>query len=152
MKWYGCDANSKKTAITLDAEAADFAHEVRFLAPVMAIGTASYVPGPAADLAARIKAITGSDPDDMALSAYDAVMVYGLCYNLVRQNNATLIKAVLPSVCASYNYLGISRKLNAAGDLAESNYIFWTIVQLQGGWSWDSYSTYFAEGDNIVIK
>jgi len=152
VRWYGCDANTKKTAVTLDAEAAAFAHEVRFLAPIMAIGTASSVPPNAAEIAGRIKAVTGSDPDDMALSAYDAVMIYGQCYNLTRRYDATLFKAVLPSVCASYNYLGISRKMNDAGDLATSNYVFWAVIQTPGGWDWESYSTYFAEGDYILVK
>ncbi|MEI7982531.1 MAG: ABC transporter substrate-binding protein [Bacteroidota bacterium] len=150
--WYGCDANAKKTALTLDAEAASFAHDVNFLAPVMAIGTATFVPDPAREIAARIKSITGSDPDDMAISVYDAVMIYGQCYNLVGQSDATFVKAVLPSVCASYNYLGISRRLNPAGDLARSNYIFWNINQTSGSWTWNSYGTYFADGDYIQIK
>ena len=152
VKWYGCDANAKKTAVTLDAAAAAFALKVRFLAPVMAIGTASSVPDNAAKVAARIKTITGSDPDDMALSAYDAVMIYGQCVNLVGQNDASFYKAVLPSICASYNYLGISRSLNAAGDLATSNYVFWTVNPIAGGWVWNSYSTYFANGDYILKK
>ncbi len=152
VNWYGCDANTKKTAVTLDAEAAAFAQEVRFLAPIMAIGTASSRPATASEIASRIMSVTGSDPDDMALSAYDAVMIYGQCYNLVRQYDATLFKSVLPSICASYNYLGISRRMNGAGDLATSNYVFWTVNQIPGGWGWNSYSTYFADGDYILIK
>jgi hypothetical protein len=118
----------------------------------MAIGTASSRPATASEIASRIMSVTGSDPDDMALSAYDAVMIYGQCYNLVRQYDATLFKSVLPSICASYNYLGISRRMNAAGDLATSNYVFWTVSQIPGGWGWNSYSTYFADGDYILIK
>jgi len=152
VKWYGCDANANKTAVSEDPEAAIFGKTVRFLAPVMAIGTASSYPEQARALSTQVKAITGSEPDDMAMSAYDAVMIYGQCYNLVRQTDATLFKFVLPLVCASYNYLGISRRLNAAGDLSTSNYVFWTLNQIPGGWDWGSYSTYFADGDYIQVK
>lgn len=152
IKWYGCDANTKKVTVTDDPEAATFAVKVRFAAPIMAIGTASSVPQAAVSLAARVKAVTGSDPDDMALTAYDAVIIYSQCYNLIQKYDATLIKTLLPSVCASYNYLGISRTLNAAGDLATANYIFWTVNPNQGGWAWESYCTWFADGDYIILK
>jgi branched-chain amino acid transport system substrate-binding protein len=152
VRWYGCDANTKKVAVTDNPEAAAFALKVRFVAPIMAIGTASSVPAVARSLAARVKAVTGSDPDDMALSAYDAVMIYGQCYNLAQSSDVAVIKTLLPSVCASYNYLGISRTLNAAGDLATANYIFWTVNPNQGGWAWESYCTWFADGDYIILK
>ncbi|MEI6574692.1 MAG: hypothetical protein WCO63_00775 [Bacteroidota bacterium] len=39
MKWYGCDGNVQKASVTNYALAASFASGVRFLAPVMGIGT-----------------------------------------------------------------------------------------------------------------
>jgi len=152
VRWYGCDANVQKASLSDDPVAAPFARTVRFLAPIMGIGTAGSMPSPAQALAARITSKTGLNPDAYALTAYDAVQIYGLAYDIVQTNNASLIRTVVPSVCESYNYLGISRKLNAAGDLATANYIFWTIIPTTGGHGWDSYATYMADGDYILIR
>jgi len=152
IKWYGCDANVQKAALTADPVAASFAKTVRFLAPIMGIGTAGQFPASAQDLSDQILARTGLQPDAYALTAYDAVQIYGLAYDLVQSYDASRIKTILPAVCESYNYLGISRKLNAAGDLAKANYIFWTVNAIPGGFAWDSYATYMATGDNIMIK
>lgn len=152
VKWYGCDANSQKTQVITSVVAAAFAEKVRFLAPVMAIGTATVTPAPAQNLAERIFSATGLHPDDMALSAYDAVMILGQCYNLTGKADAASIKAILPQVCSSYDYLGINRSLNTAGDLTGSNFIFWTVEAIPGGMIWDSYATWVAGEDRINIK
>jgi branched-chain amino acid transport system substrate-binding protein len=152
VKWYGCDANVQKASITSDSTAGSFAQSIRFLAPIMGIGTAGNLPVTAQALTDQIFAKTGLHPDAYALTAYDAVQIYGLAYDIVRSYNAPLMKNVIPSVCESYNYLGISRKLNAAGDLATANYIFWTVVRTPEGLVWDSYATYMADGDNILIR
>jgi len=152
VKWYGCDANVQKSSVTGDPDAAQFAYFTRFIAPIMAIGTAESLPLPAQVISMRIKEITGKEPDAYALSAYDAVMIYGLCYDLVKRYDPMAIKSVLPSVCASYNYMGISRTLNAAGDLATANYIFWRVTGDGAGWTWDSYCTWFADGDYIQVR
>jgi branched-chain amino acid transport system substrate-binding protein len=152
VRWYGCDANGQKAVISSDPVAGPFANHVRFLAPIMGIGTAGNLPATAQDLDNQIFALTGFHATAYSLTAYDAVEIYGLAYDLVQTYDATKIKTVIPSICESYNYLGISRKLNAAGDLATANYIFWTVVPDDGGYSWDSYATYVADGDYIVLR
>lgn len=152
VKWYGCDANVQKAALVADPIAAPFAQTVRFLAPIMGIGTADQFPVQAQDLSNQIFTKTGLHPDAYALTAYDAVQIYGLAYDLVQKYDATRIKSILPSICESYNYLGISRKLNAAGDLATANYIFWTVNLIPGGFEWGSFATYMASGDYILLK
>ncbi len=152
VKWYGCDANIQKTSISSDPAAAAFAHTVRFLGPIMGIGTAGNLPERAQQLSDQIMAKTGSNPTAYALTVYDAVQIYGLSYDIVQSNNGTLVKTVIPSVCEAYNYLGISRKLNPAGDLANANYIFWTVVPNAQGYTWASYATYMAEGDYILLR
>jgi branched-chain amino acid transport system substrate-binding protein len=152
VKWYGCDANVQKASITSDSTAGRFAQSTRFLAPIMGIGTAGKLPVTAQNLTDQIFAITGLHPDAYALTAYDAVQIYGLAYDIVQSYNAPMMKTVIPSVCESYNYLGISRKLNAAGDLATANYIFWTVVQTPEGLGWDSYATYIADENYILIR
>jgi len=152
VKWYGCDANAQKSSVSSDPAAAGFASTVRFLAPIMAIGTADGLPAPAQSLSARISAITGSTPDAYALSAYDAVMILAQCYDLVRGTGAEAVKAVLSSICEAFNDLGIQRTLNPAGDLASANYVFWTVKPVAGGWTWESVATWFTDGDYILYK
>jgi branched-chain amino acid transport system substrate-binding protein len=152
VKWYGCDANVQKASITSDSSAGRFARSTRFLAPIMGIGTAGELPATAQNLSDLIFTKTGLHPDAYALTAYDAVQIYGLSYDLVRSGNAPSIKTVVPFICESYDYLGVSRKLNAAGDLATANYIFWTVVETSGTLGWDSYATYMADQNNILIR
>ena len=152
VKWYGCDANAQKSSVTSNPVAASFASTVRFLAPIMAIGTAEGLPPAAQALSSRISAITGSTPDAYALSAYDAVIIFGQCFDLIKGYDADAVKAALPSICASYDKLGIRRTLNEAGDLESANYIFWTVVPVAGSYSWDSYATWITDGDYILLK
>lgn len=151
IKWYGCDANFQKKTITADTAAARFAAKVRFLAPIMGIGTAGRLPVPAENLTSQIFAVCDLTPDAYALSAYDAVQLYGLAFDLTRSSEPENIKTALPLVCGSYDYLGISRKLNEAGDLASANYIFWTVLPVLGGYTWNSYATWMSDGDYILF-
>lgn len=152
VKWYGCDANAQKTQVITDTVAGAFACKVRFLAPVMAIGTATTVPEPVQALSERVFEATGLHPDDMTLSAYDAVMILGQCYNLTGTTDPATIKPILPEVCSSYNYLGINRSLNEAGDLKGSNFIFYTVKDRPEGLIWDSYATWMVHDDRIILK
>jgi len=152
IRWYGCDANVQKVTISSDPVAGPFANHVRFLAPIMGIGTAGNLPATAQELDNQIFALTEFHATAYSLTAYDAVKIYGLAYDMVQAYDATKIKTVIPSICDSYNYLGISRKLNEAGDLVTANYIFWTVVPADGGYAWDSYATYVADGDYIVLR
>jgi len=79
-------------------------------------------------------------------------MIYPQCYNLCQKYDAVTFKTILPSVCASYNYLGITRRLNDAGDLVSSNYIFWRVEPIAGGFAWNSYATWMSEGDYMQYK
>jgi branched-chain amino acid transport system substrate-binding protein len=152
VRWYGCDANVQKASVTLDPMAAGFAAKVRFVAPIMGIGTAGSMPEPAATLSDRIRNITGSTPDAYALSAYDAVMIMGRCFDLAGRYDTEKLREVLPWVCSQYNGLGIRRTLNDAGDLNSANYIFWAVESISGGWTWAPCATWYSEGDYIKIK
>jgi len=152
VHWLGCDANAQKDAIINDTIAARFAAEVKFIAPIMGVGTASFTPATAAEIAALILNKSGLKSDAYALSCYDAVKIIAQAYDFVQSYNSTKIKAILPDICSAYNYLGISRSLNTAGDLESANYIFWTVNAVSGSYVWESYATYIANGDYIQIK
>ncbi|MCX6223546.1 MAG: ABC transporter substrate-binding protein [Bacteroidia bacterium] len=152
VKWYGCDTNVQRAALTADPIAAEFAETVHFMGPIMSVGTAGMLPPIAKQIMDEVFGLTGVYPDSYCLNSYDAVQIFGLSYNLVQACNTDLIRTVLPSVCESYNYVGLSRKLNDAGDLETANFIFWTVKREQGGYVWDSYATYMADGDYILFK
>ena len=152
VKWYGCDTNVQRAALTADPAAAGFAESVHFMGPIMSVGTAGMLPQTAKQIMDEVYGITGVYPDSYCLNSYDGVQIFGLAYNIVQAYNSDLIRTVLPSVCESYNYVGLSRKLNDAGDLETANFIFWTVKKESGGFAWDSYATYMAEGDYIILK
>lgn len=152
VKWYGCDANVQKQVITSDPEAARFATNVRFAAPVMGIGTAGQTMEKAEEIAGLIFLKTGLHPDAYALSAFDVVQIYGLAIDRIQSCDAKLIRDVVPGICESYDYMGVSRKLNEAGDLEAANYIFWIVLPGENGYAWESYATYVAQGDYILLK
>jgi branched-chain amino acid transport system substrate-binding protein len=152
VKWYGCDTNVQRAALTADPIAAEFAETVHFMGPIMSVGTAGMVPPAAKTIMDNVFSITGVYPDSYCLNSYDAVQIFGLAYNVVQEYNSDLIRIVLPSVCESYNYVGLSRRLNDAGDLETANFIFWTVKKEPAGYVWDSYATYMADGDYILFK
>lgn len=151
-RWYGCDTNIQKDVIINDAVASDFALKVHFKGPIMSVGTAEFVPPTALKLMDKISELSGIYPDTYSLNSYDAVQILGQAYDIVQSYNTELIRNVLPTVCSTYNYVGLSRKLNSSGDLETANYIFWTIKPGMGKYYWETYATYVAEGDYIRIK
>ncbi len=152
VPWYGCDGNAVLNDITASTQNAEFAVQVNFTAPAMGIGTASYTPKNAAELTTRIQTATGLQPNVSTLNTYDCVRIMGYCYLAAGSIQVEHMKSVLPQICASYNYLGISRELNEAGDLLNANYIFWRIEAVGESYEWDTYATYFADGEYIELK
>jgi len=152
VRWYGCDGNVLKSTLINNRTAAGFATAVQFKAPIMGIGTAGSVPAAARQIMDDVADITGTYPDFYCVNSYDAVQILSQAYNIVRSYDAQLIKEILPSVCESYNYAGIPRRLNEAGDLESANYIFYSVFIRQSGYYWDSCATYLSEGDFILMK
>jgi len=152
INWYGCDGNAVLNDLATNSQTAGFAVTVNFTAPNVGIGTADYTPKNAADLSARIEQATGLQPNVNTLSAYDAVKIMGNCFLATNNHEVERMKSVLPQVCVSYNYLGISRELNDAGDLLRANYIFWRIEPAGQSYVWETYATYFAEGEFVELK
>ncbi len=152
VNWYGCDGNAVLNDMVGNQPVANFAMQVNFTAPNVGIGTARFTPKKTAELSQRIEQATGLQPNVNTLSAYDAVRILGYCYLTTGSLQVASMKSVLPEICASYNLLGISRELNEAGDLLNANYIFWRIEKSGDVNQWETYATYFADGDYIEIK
>jgi len=147
VKWYGCDGNSQLKEMVTDQAVAEFAVKTNFLAPMMAIGWTLYTPPFTTRLSSKIHSKTGIIPDIYALSAYDATFIMGLAYLQVGTADMEKINAMIPLISSTYDQMGISRQLNASGDLLQANYIFWNILQDENGYHWGGYRTYWYDID-----
>jgi len=147
VKWYGCDGNSQLKEMITDPTVAGFAVKTNFLAPMMAIGWTLYTPPFTTQLSSKIRSKTGITPDIYALSAYDATFIMGLAYLQVGSADMEKINAMIPLISSTYDQMGISRQLNASGDLLQANYIFWNILQNPTGYYWGGYATYWYDID-----
>ena len=152
VKWYGCDGNAVINEMASNPVSAAFALQVNFTALNVGLGTADFTPKNAANLSERVQLATGLQPNVNTLSAYDAVRILGNCYLATNNQEVELIKSVLPEICSTYNFLGITRELNEAGDLLNANYIFWKIETSGSSKIWNTSATYFADGDYIELK
>ena len=147
VKWYGCDGNSQLKDMIADPIIAEFSIKIEFMAPMMAIGWALYVPPFTTQLASKIYEQTAIVPDIYALSAYDATFIMGLAYLQVGSADMDKINAMIPLICRTYDQMGIPRQLNENNDLLQANYVLWKIRQNEHGYYWEGYATYWYDLD-----
>ncbi|MGE4434479.1 MAG: ABC transporter substrate-binding protein [Bacteroidales bacterium] len=147
VQWFGCDGNAQLEGLVTDNTVAEFAIQTDFLAPLMGIGWTLYTPPFTELLSSRIAEKTGIIPDVYALSAYDATFIMGLAYLQVGKADMDKINDMIPLVCSTYDRMGISRQLNANGDLLQANYIFWRVARENAGFRWSEFATYWYDID-----
>ncbi len=147
VQWFGCDGNAQLESLITDNTIAEFAIKTEFMAPMMGIGWTLYTPPFTELLSSKIAEETGIIPDVYALSAYDATFIMGLTYLQVGKADMEKINDMIPLVCSTYDKMGISRQLNANGDLLQANYIFWKVTRDNNGYHWSSYATYWYDID-----
>jgi branched-chain amino acid transport system substrate-binding protein len=147
VQWFGCDGNAQLESMITDNTIAEFAIKTEFMAPIMGIGWTLYTPPFTELLSSKIEKETGIIPDVYALSAYDATFIMGLAYLQVGKPDMEKINDMIPLVCNTYDKMGISRQLNANGDLLQANYIFWKVTRENKGYYWSRYSTYWYDID-----
>ncbi len=147
VQWFGCDANAQLESMITDNTIAEFAIKTDFMAPIMGIGWTLYTPPFTELLSSRITLETGIIPDVYALSAYDATFIMGLTYLQVGKRDMEKINDMIPLVCNTYDKMGISRQLNANGDLLQANYIFWKVSRSDNGYYWSRFATYWYDID-----
>lgn len=136
VQWYGGDGVVLSSALTADAQAANFAITTKFIAPNFGLPS---IPHPdLASISTAIKTETGIEPDAYALAAYDAVWVIA--------KTATALNGVSPTyeltnkvfTIESSKYFGITGPLllNAAGDRSTGSFDYWGIVFDGGSYKW----------------
>lgn len=147
VQWFGCDANAQLEDMITDNTIAEFAIKTNFMSPIMGIGWTLYTPPFTELLSSKIESETGIIPDVYALSAYDATFIMGLTYLQVGKPDMEKINSMIPLVCSTYDKMGISRQLNANGDLLHANYIFWKVTHDSIAYRWSRFATYWFDID-----
>ncbi|MCK9400357.1 MAG: ABC transporter substrate-binding protein [Bacteroidales bacterium] len=152
VTWYGCDATAQLKGLITDSDLAEFAIKTEFLSPIMGIINAWSTPAFTADLSARIESQTGNIPNAYALSTYDATFIMGLACLETGDTDIDKILAIIPLICNNYAQMGISRRLNASGDLETADYVFWRVSHNQSGYYWEKIATYLSNSDSFQYK
>ena len=123
VNWYGSDGNVQDDALLADPITREFANRVNYLGNLMAPGNNEMYES----VKARVTEEMGQAPIVWAYTAYDAVWLLGKSILEAQSTDAEAIKAVLPGVAADHVGATGVTKLNAEGDLAESNYDFFKV-------------------------
>ena len=136
VQWYGGDGVVLSSALTADAQAANFAITTKFIAPNFGLPA---IPHPdLASISTAIKTATGLEPDAYALAAYDAVWVIAKTATALSVSNSSydLTKNVFN--VESSKYFGITGPmlLNSAGDRSTGSFDYWGIVFEGGSYKW----------------
>jgi branched-chain amino acid transport system substrate-binding protein len=147
VTWYGSDGVVLSRRLVEDRPAASFASHRRYPNPTLGLDAAATKRSAA--LRRRVRARLGSEPDALALAAYDAFEISlraaertGGAANLARFKRAF--------VQIGHGYRGVSGTvlLNAAGDRAYGSYDFWSVCAggAQKSFRWSRTFSYLSSG------
>src|SRR5687768_547212 len=136
VKWFGGDGVVLSTVFINDPVVAEFVIKTEFFAPSFGLPVATesqWQP-----IAARIKAITGTDPDAFALSVYD--ILWTIAYTLEETNGNTddfaQLKAAFVEQSNTHTGITGSETLDAAGDRAAGTYDYFSIIKEGSTYTW----------------
>ena len=147
IRWYGSDGVALSRRLVTDRSAASFASRRGYPNPTLGLDAAAT--RRSAALRRRVGTRLGSEPDALALAAYDAFRISvraaaraGGTGNLARFKRAF--------VQAADGYRGVSGTvlLNAAGDRAYGSYDFWSVCAggRQKAFAWKRTFSYLSSG------
>ncbi len=143
VRWFGADGTAKRDFIE-DPIALGFSTDTDFTAVVVASGKN--------DLSKHVEdtvmAELGRIPSTYASSAYDAIWLLGLSMERTQSTDVSELTAVFPEVAAEHQGALGSTRLNANGDLAQTNYDIWTVSDAQ----WEQAGVYFAATDLVKLE
>lgn len=129
VKWFGGDGVVLSTAFINDPVVADFVIKTEFFAPSFGLPVATEAQWQ--PIAARIKAITGTEPDAFALAVYD--IMWAIAYTLEANNGSTDDFAHLKTLFVEQanTHTGIigPQTLDSAGDRAAGTFDYFSIVK-----------------------
>ena len=128
VPWFGLDVNAGAAPLVDDERSATFATNTGFVATQFAASDNEV----SEMLRADFVELTGSTPsNNYVFSSYDSLWVLGLSMEEVGFDSLD-IKEQLPKTSLSYTGALGTVRLNDAGDLAISDYEFWSVIE--GEW------------------
>ena len=144
VQWFGSDANTKDPSIVEDRIGLQFATDTSFTTVQVASGKNEK----SARVDDSLLESLGRVPSTYASSSYDAVWLVGLSIEAAQSTEVADVAAVIPDVAASHSGALGSIALNAAGDLAQTNYDVWKIVDAE----WTLLGIYYSATDTVELE
>ena len=144
VRWFGSDGNARDTEIVEDPIGREFTAETQYTAVLVASGKN--------DISERVDAVLremGRVPSTYASSTYDTVWVVGLAIEAAQSADPSAVAEAIPKVAAEHVGAIGSTRLNANGDLAQTNYDVW---QVGGDGRWVLAGVYFSDKDMIELE
>ena len=143
VRWFGSDGNTWDPSIVEDRIGRQFATDTGFTTVQVASGKNEK----SARVDDSLLKSLGRVPGTYASSAYDAVWLVGLAMERAQSTDVAALAEVIPAVAESHTGALGSIALNAAGDLAQTNYDVWRIVDDR----WDLLGTYYSATDTVEL-
>jgi len=141
VRWFGPDANTKEHKLITDPIGLEFSSAIQFTTvQVAASANPTYE-----RVQAHVLETLGRTPSTYVHSSYDAVWLVGLSMMETQSSDVAEIKRVLPTVAGGYSGAIGDTTLNAAGDLARTDYEIWGIRDAQ----WVRLGEYDSADDSI---
>lgn len=144
VAWYGSDGVAHSARLLRSTRAAAFATSRGYPNPTVGLDAAAVARS--ASLRARVKARLGSEPDALALAAYDALAIAVKAAATGGLDDIASFKRAF--VRAANGHQGMTGRivLNAAGDRAYESFDFWSVCARAGAYEWRRTSSYLASG------
>ena len=143
IRWFGADAVTKDTVIIDDPITSEFATNIEFTTLLVASGKNEF----SKQVEEAVEEAIGRTPRTYASSAYDAIWLLGLSMERAQSTDVSTLTAIFPEVAAEHQGALGSTRLNANGDLAQTNYDVWNVSDGQ----WTQVGVYYAATDSIEL-
>ncbi len=145
VAWYGSDGVAHSARLVRSTSAAVFATRRGYPNPTVGLDAAAVARS--ASLRARVKSRLGSDPDALALAAYDALQIaVTAAGDAAGVDNVAGFKRAFVRVANGYRGMTGRIMLNAAGDRAYESFDFWSVCPTGGAYEWRRTFSYLAAG------
>ena len=144
VAWYGSDGVAHSARLLRSTGAAAFAASRGYPNPTVGLDAAALARS--ASLRARVNARLGSEPDALALAAYDALAIAVRAAGVGGLDDIARFKRAFVRVANGYRGVTGRVVLNAAGDRAYQSFDFWSVCPRGGAYEWRRTFSYLARG------
>lgn len=142
LRWFGSSGIVKDNQLIEDRISQKFSEDVEFIAMQFAPSKSDKYE----KIQSKMESELGRIPNAYAFSTYDSVWIIGLAILQTQGTEMSVIKEIIPSIAEDYSGVIGSTKLNAAGDLDNSNYEIWGVENSK----WVLVGTYNSDTDSIL--